>query len=140
MNLHSLLHSVIYLQPIPMARTIGAKPGKPLGVQLPSLASSPPPIGGLQAGPSAGHSSSLANRNAAAQGPVNSPDLYKPLGMVRRTRCGHIIKPAGRDQIMATHCSVPLPLSTLDVLGPRLCPTTFSAVLFAGEDQAPPGS
>ena len=36
--------------------------------------------------------------------------------------------------MMASHCPVPLLLFTLDVLGPSILPTTFSAVLFMGED------
>ena len=35
-----------------------------------------------------------------------------------------------------THCTVPSPLSTLEVLGSRTSFLTFSTVMFAGEDGA----
>ena len=54
--------------------------------------------------------------------------------MVKRTRYGHIVKPADHFQMMVSHCPAPSLLSTLDVLSPSLLPTTFRAVLFTGEN------
>ena len=104
-----------------------------------SQPSQPPSTpGGLEANPSVGHSSSVspANRNAVAQGSVNSPGLYKPPRMVMRTRYGQKVRPADRLQAIDAHCAVPLPLSILGVPGPSLSPSTFSAILFAREDRA----
>ena len=61
---------------------------------------------------------------------------YKPPSTVKHTRYGQIVKPADRFQMMASHCSAPSLLSTLDVLGPSLLHTTFSAILFSDEDGA----
>ena len=67
-----------------------------------------------------------ANRNAAT-------GLYKPPGMVKWTRYRCIVKLVDCFQVMSVHCSTPSPLTTLDVLGRCLSPTTFSTILFAGE-------
>ena len=69
-------------------------------------------------------------------GSVNSPGVCKPLGVVRRTIYGRIVKPADRFQVMVTHCTAPSPLSTLKVLRTRTSPLTYSALLFIGEDGA----
>ena len=60
--------------------------------------------------------------------------IYKTPGIVKRTRYGWIIKPADCFPMMVSRCPVPSPLSTLDVLGLPIMPTTFSAILFTGED------
>ena len=76
----------------------------------------------------------LASRNAAGHGSVTSTGLYESLGTGKSTKYGRIVKPTACFQMMAIHCSAPLPLTILDILGPCLLPTTFSAVLFAGGD------
>ena len=53
---------------------------------------------------------------------------------ITRTRYGQLVKPADRFSMMASHCPVPSPLSNLDVLGPSILPTTFSAALVTAED------
>ena len=74
------------------------------------------------------------NQNSAAQGSVTERGVYKAPSTVKQTSHGQIVKPADSFSMMASHCPVPSPLSTLDVLGSSLLPTTFSAVLFTGDD------
>ena len=90
---------------------------------------SPSPSGGLEAGPSAGQSSAspTANENAAAQGSVSSPGYINTLMWFGKPDTDALWNPLTNSRSWRP---------TLEALGLRNSPLTFSSVMFTGEDEA----